>query len=125
MIFRLVAEVTAVVHCAFIAFVVFGGFLTWRRARLILLHVSAVAWGFGAVLIGLECPLTHLENWGRRNYGGTELPSTGFIDHYLTGVIYPENAVSLVQALVLCVVLTSWVGVALQQRRTVTATAQF
>ncbi|AWK76962.1 hypothetical protein CBI38_36215 (plasmid) [Rhodococcus oxybenzonivorans] len=121
MIFRMVADLTAVLHFTFLAFVVVGGFLAWRWPRLILLHALAVVWGFSTVLTGLGCPLTYLENWARRNAGDAELPSTGFIDYYLTGVIYPENAVALVRALVLCAVLTSWLGFALQRRRHVAA----
>lgn len=117
MIFRIVAELTAVVHFAFIAFVVAGGFLAWRWPYLILLHIPATAWGFGALLLGLGCPLTDLENWGRRRAGGAELSSSGFIDHYLTGVIYPESAVGLVRVLVLGAVVTSWVGMALRHQR--------
>src|SRR5690606_32478582 len=74
-------------------------------------HLAAVVWGFGSVLVGYDCPLTHLENWARRSAGTAELPSTGFIDHYLTGVVYPEDSVELIRLLVAAVVLLSWAGV--------------
>lgn len=118
MLYRLVADVTMVVHFVFVGYVVAGGFLAWRWPRTVWLHAAAVAWGFGGVLIGYDCPLTHLENWGRREAGGAELPTSGFIDHYLTGVIYPESALALVQAGVAALVLTSWAGLALRRRRT-------
>lgn len=50
-----------------------------RRAR-VRGHV-----GLGSVVVGFECPLTHAENWARQRAGETGLPSSGFIDHYLTG----------------------------------------
>ncbi|MFD3507962.1 DUF2784 domain-containing protein [Nocardia sp. NPDC058666] len=116
--FRVLADVLAVTHVAFIAYVVFGGFLAWRWPRTIGLHALAVAWGFGTVLIGFHCPLTYAENWARRQAGVSELPEAGFIDHYLTGVIYPDSSVGLMRALAAVTVLVSWVGyVRLHQRR--------
>ncbi|MFD3701684.1 DUF2784 domain-containing protein [Nocardia sp. NPDC058658] len=116
--FRVLADVLAVTHVAFIAYVVAGGFLAWRWPRTIGLHALAVAWGFGTVLIGFHCPLTFAENWARRQAGVSELPEAGFIDYYLTGVIYPDSAVGLVRALAALTVLVSWLGYArLHQRR--------
>ncbi|MFE1593481.1 DUF2784 domain-containing protein [Nocardia sp. NPDC058705] len=116
--FRVLADVLAVTHVAFIAYVVAGGFLAWRWPRTIGLHALAVAWGFGTVLIGFHCPLTFAENWARRQAGVSELPEAGFIDYYLTGVIYPDSAVGLVRALAALAVLVSWLGYArLHQRR--------
>lgn len=108
--YRLLTDLVVVAHLAFVAYVVIGGFLAWRWRRTIWLHVAAVAWGFSTVLVGIDCPLTHLENWSRRQAGMDGLPSTGFIDHYLTGVIYPEHAVGLVRLLVVACVLVSWIG---------------
>ncbi|WP_442791046.1 DUF2784 family protein [Nocardia sp. NBC_01327] len=34
----------------------------------------------------------------------------GFIDHYITGVLYPRSALDLVRVLVAVCVLASWVG---------------
>ena len=110
MAYRLLTDLVVVVHLAFVGYVVVGGFIAWRWRRTIWLHVAAVAWGFGTVLIGVDCPLTHLENWSRRQAGMAGLPPSGFIDHYLTGVIYPEHAVGLVRLLVVACVLVSWIG---------------
>ena len=116
--YRLLVDLTVVAHLAFLAYLVLGGFLAWRWRRTIWLHIPVVAWGFSAVLIGIECPLTHLESWARSESGMAGLPSSGFIDHYLTGVIYPENALGLVRLLVLTFVLGSWIGyVVTGQRR--------
>nr|WP_198428346.1 DUF2784 domain-containing protein [Nocardia bovistercoris] len=115
--FRLAADLTAAAHFAFIAYVVVGGFLAWRWPRTIWAHLVAVGWGFGTIVAGYDCPLTHLEDWARRRAGEAGLPSSGFIDHYLTGVIYPESALGLVRALVAVCVVASWVGFALLRRR--------
>ena len=110
MFYLALASVVVAVHLAFIAYVVVGGFVASRYRRSIVLHACAVAWGCASILVGIDCPLTALETWARVRGGGTALPSSGFIDHYLTGVIYPDSAVSAVRLLVASTVVVSWVG---------------
>lgn len=110
MLFRALADVTVVVHLAFIAYVVAGGFLAWRFPRTIWLHLCAAAWGFASIAVGIDCPLTALENWARIHAGASALPSTGFIAHYLTGVVYPESALGVVRLLAAIAVVFSWGG---------------
>ncbi|MDJ0394948.1 DUF2784 domain-containing protein [Rhodococcus sp. G-MC3] len=117
MLYRALADVTVVVHLAFVAYVVVGGFLAWRYKRTIWLHACCAAWGFASIVVGIDCPLTALESWARVQGGGTALPSTGFIDLYLTGVIYPESALGAVTVLAACAVVVSWVGFALLRSR--------
>ncbi|MBF6191461.1 DUF2784 domain-containing protein [Nocardia implantans] len=117
MLYRLLADATAVTHFAFVAYVVVGGFLAWRFGRTIWLHLLAVCWGFSTIVFGFDCPLTHLENWARERAGEQRLPSSGFIDHYLTGVIYPESALGLVRATVAALVVASWLGYVSALRR--------
>ncbi|MEU7632534.1 DUF2784 domain-containing protein [Nocardia sp. NPDC049220] len=116
MLYRLLADATAVTHFAFVAYVVVGGFVAWRLARTIWLHLIAACWGLGSVALGFECPLTDLENWARVRAGEARLPSSGFIDHYITGVLYPEDALGLVRALVAVLVVASWTGYAWTRR---------
>lgn len=120
--YRLLADATVVVHLLFVVYVVIGGFLAWRWRRTIVVHVPAAVWGVGAVAFGITCPLTHLENWARMRAGESGLPPSGFIDHYLTGVIYPESALGLVRLLVLASIIVSWVGYAVLRRRAPAAT---
>ncbi|MEU5843907.1 DUF2784 domain-containing protein [Rhodococcus sp. NPDC047139] len=110
MAFRVVADLTAFVHLLFVLYVAFGGFLAWRWPRTIVAHVAAVLWGGASVAVGFDCPLTAAENWARRNAGEEGMPASGFIDHYLTGVIYPESALGAVRMLVAVAVVLSWAG---------------
>ncbi len=107
--YRVLADGIAVLHMMFLLYVMFGGFIAWRWPRTILLHLVAVGWGIASVVLGLECPLTDAENWARHQAGERGLPPTGFIDNYLTGVIYPESALGLVRGLVAVLVIVSWV----------------
>lgn len=117
MVYRVVGEAAMLAHFLFVAYVMLGGFLAWRWPRTIWLHVVAVAWGFSAVGIGFDCPLTDLENWARRNAGQAGLPPSGFIDHYLTGVVYPEDQVLLARTVLVVCVFASWIGFVWLRRR--------
>ncbi len=107
----MLVDVVLVAHFAFLAYLVAGGFLAWRWTWrwTIALHALAVGWGLAIVAFALNCPLTWAENWARGRAGEPE-PTRGFIDRYLTGVIYPARYVDLVRIAVALVVLVSWIG---------------
>lgn len=116
MLYRALADLVVVVHLGFIAFVVVGGFLAWRWPRVLWLHLPVVAWALTIVVFSVECPLTPLENHlrhlaGQRGYSG------GFIDHYLTGVLYPGRFIVLARALVAAAVLLAYAGLLVRHRR--------
>lgn len=117
MAYRVLADVAMVVHFGYLAYLVLGGFLVWRWPRTIWLHLVAVAWAAFQVLIGIDCPLTYVEDWAREQAGQGGLPEYGFIDHYLTGVIYPEDLLVLMQTLVVVAVAVSWLGFILRRGR--------
>ncbi|MEQ9004986.1 MAG: DUF2784 domain-containing protein [Pseudomonadales bacterium] len=90
MLARLAADLTLIVHAAFVAAVVLGGvaWLRWRWAPW--LHLPMAAWGAWVEIAGRLCPLTVIENRlreaaGSAGYGG------GFIEHYLLAALYPEG----------------------------------
>jgi hypothetical protein len=107
MAYRLLADVTMVVHFAFLAYVVAGGFLALRWPRLIWPHLLAAGWGLSTLVFHLHCPLTWLEDWSRRRAGGSGL-SHGFIDTYLTGIVYPQRYTAVLQLLGAAIVAVSW-----------------
>lgn len=90
MAWRLLADLVVGVHSAFIAFVVAGGFLTWRWPRLGWIHVPAAAWGTLIELAGWICPLTPLENHLRHRAGDAGYAG-GFIEHYVIPIVYPAG----------------------------------
>jgi Protein of Unknown function (DUF2784) len=114
---RVVADAAMVAHFSFLAYLAVGGFLAWRWPRTLWAHLGTALYGLFNVLVGWPCPLTHLEDWGRTGAGEATLPATGFIDHYLAGVVYPQEHETVAQGLVAAVVLVSWVGFAHRRRR--------
>jgi hypothetical protein len=114
--YRLLAELLMLLHFGFLAYVALGGFLAWWRPLLLVPHAIAAAWGAVTATIGIPCPLTAWEDAARRRAGGQGL-SRGFVDTYLTGVVYPEEHLRVVQLLVAAIVLASWTGFVLRRRR--------
>ena len=112
--YRVLADSVMLVHFGFLAFVVFGGFLSWRWPRLIWVHLAAASWGLATVVFSIRCPLTDVEDWARERAGEARLSGTGFIDHYIENVLYPERYTALLQALAAATVLVSWVGYVLR-----------
>ncbi len=98
MAYRVLAEIVLVLHFCFVIFVVLGGLLVLRRRRLAWLHVPAVVWGILIEFLWWACPLTTLEN-SLRQLGGEAGYETGFIDYYVSAVLYaplsPEMRITL------------------------------
>lgn len=124
--YRALADFVAVVHIAFVAFVVFGGLLVLRHPRLTWLHLPAAAWGVMIELAGWVCPLTPLENAFRMR-GGEAGYSGGFIEHYLLPVLYPVGLTRGIQLVLGGIVLAlnlAVYGLLLARRRAVTTNHQ-
>jgi hypothetical protein len=90
MIYNLAATAIALVHLAFIAFVLFGAFFLLKWPWLIWVHLPSAVWGVAIELFGWWCPLTKWENYfleraGRAGYAG------GFVSHYIMPIIYPAG----------------------------------
>ncbi len=95
---RLLADLVFVVHFAFIVFVVAGGWIVLRRPRLAWLHLPAVIWGALIEFFGWICPLTPMEVFLLRQSGAAGY-SGGFIERYLSPVIYPDGLTPAMQIL--------------------------
>jgi hypothetical protein len=90
MIWSLLADALVIAHFAFTAFVIFGGFLTWRWPLVAFAHVPALAWGIWVEVSSSICPLSPLENYLRAR-GGEAGYAGGFLAHYLEGILYPAG----------------------------------
>ncbi len=99
------ADLVVGVHFAFILFALLGAALLVRWPRLVALHLPALAWGTWIEVSGNICPLTPIEI-ALREAAGRQGYSGGFIDHYLTPVIYPEGLTRGTQWLLAAILVT-------------------
>lgn len=94
MIYRLLADITLLLHLCFIVFVIFGGLLVLRRRFVLWLHLPALVWGILIEFFGITCPLTTLENY-LRGLGGEAGYEGGFIEHYVSTLVYWQMTVEI------------------------------
>jgi hypothetical protein len=90
MIYRVLADLILVTHFAFAVFTVLGGLLVLRWRPVLWAHLASLLWGVVIQWANWTCPLTPLENrlreaGGQAGYGG------GFVEHYVSTVLYPES----------------------------------
>jgi len=116
--YDLLADLLLLVHGAFVLFVIAGGLLVLRWARVAWLHLPAAVWGAGIEFTGGICPLTPIEQTWRRAAGGTGYQG-GFIEHYVTAALYPAGLTHTVQVGLGLMVLAvnGWVYRTLWRRR--------
>lgn len=102
------------VHMLFVAFVVFGGFLAWMAPWVLVPHLGTAAWGARMAAFRPACPLSTMENWGRRGAGVDQLDKAGFVAHYFENRVYPARWARRVEIGVGTLVLGSWIGLSLR-----------
>ena len=96
MLLSLLADLVLAVHAMFLLFVVLGGLLVLWKPRIAWVHIPCAMWGAWVELVGWICPLTPLEvdlriRAGEVGYGG------GFIERYVTAVLYPQGLTREIQ----------------------------
>ena len=96
MLYRLAADLIVVLHLGFVVFVVGGGLLALKWRRLAYIHIPAALWGAWIEFAGWICPLTPLENH-LRGLAGDAGYAGGFIEHYITKVLYPAGLTPAIQ----------------------------
>ena len=79
-----------------------GGMFRWPDIAFV--HIPAVVWGTLTGINSWVCPLTPLEQ-KLRLAAGEEGYSGGFIEHYITPLIYPEGLTPEIQLLLTLLVV--------------------
>jgi hypothetical protein len=97
-LYLVLADLTLVVHAAFVAFVVFGLLLIWigwlRRWNFVrnfwfrLAHLAAIGVVAAESLISFVCPLTTWEDRLRMLAGGEQRYQESFVQHWLHPVLF-------------------------------------
>ena len=88
--YELAANLTLIIHFAFILFVIFGALLFFITTKIIFIHIPTFIWGSYIELTNSICPLTYLENWFLHKANLTTY-SEGFIQNYLVPIVYPVS----------------------------------
>lgn len=90
MLYKLLADLTVLMHLAFILFVVLGGLFVLRWKKVMWVHIPIAIWGVVVEYFDILCPLTPLENHFRELSGNVTY-ETGFIEQYIIPVMYPAG----------------------------------
>ncbi|MFQ5582214.1 MAG: DUF2784 domain-containing protein [Mariprofundaceae bacterium] len=110
MLYRIAADMTVVLHFAFVLFAVLGGLLVLKWWHCIWLHVPTFIWAALVMFTGWICPLTPLEIWLRQQ-GGEASYHSSFIEHYILPVLYPTALTRELQVFLGIMVLIVNLGV--------------
>ena len=96
---KLIADLLVIGHLAFILFAFLGGILALKWRWIIWGHLPSAAWAALIEFCGWICPLTYLENSLRSRHSGGAY-ETGFVEHYLIPILYPEGLTRPIQVAV-------------------------
>lgn len=110
MLYRFLADATAVIHLLFVLFVALGGLFVLRWRKIVWLHVPAAVWGTLVEVMNWICPLTTWEESFRIRAGMSGY-SEGFLAHYIYRLIYPPGLTRGVQLAIAVFVLAVNVSV--------------
>lgn len=121
-LWRWLADLVLVTHAAYVLFVVGGQALIvigwirgweWTRGRVFrLLHLVAIGLVMLEAWLGINCPLTILENFLRFQAGATAYENS-FIGHWLRWVIFyaaPEWIFALIYTVFTALVILTWLA---------------
>jgi len=117
MIYRVLADLVAIVHGALLVFFLIGGFLAWKWRRVIWAHLFVGVWNLSIVILDFGCPVTALEKHLRRE-GGEQPYAAGFIQHYVDGTVYPAGYTWVAEKVGFALLVISYVGLYFVSRRT-------
>ena len=108
MFYEIAANLIALIHFAFLSFVIFGAFLGRSSRFWRYLHLGCMVYGVLIEVFYWYCPLTYLEQYLREKAGQSTYTEP-FIAHYLNRLIYldvPQWSLILAAVVVLGVNLT-------------------
>ena len=110
MIYKLLADLTVLIHFLWILFLISGSIAGRRHRWARNLHISGLVLAFFIEIFGWYCPLTHMEVWLRSMHEPSMGYKGGFIIHYMERLIYIELPRSLIVILtILLCLLNLWI----------------
>ncbi|MBL7174902.1 MAG: DUF2784 domain-containing protein [Desulfobacteraceae bacterium] len=88
MAFRIMADLTLIVHFFWILFLILGFVFALTRSKIALLHMAGLLFTLILNLVGWYCPLTYLENYLYALNDPRSAYTGSFIINYLQHIIY-------------------------------------
>ena len=88
MTYKILADLTVVLHLAWIIFLFVGAFWGMRHRWVKVFHLFALGFAFLIQTLDWYCPLTHLEVYFRARYNPATSYAGDFIIQYLEQVVY-------------------------------------
>ena len=88
MTYKILADLTVVLHLAWIVFLFIGAYWGVRHHWVKVLHLFALGFAFLIQILDWYCPLTHLEAFLRSRHNPSTSYAGYFIIQYLEQVVY-------------------------------------
>ena len=98
MVYRILADITIVVHFFWILFLIFGIFFALKRSKIAFLHMAGLFFSLVLNFFGWYCPLTYIENYLYVAIRSNAYYTGSFITTYLNHLIYldlPERYIRI------------------------------
>lgn len=96
MFYRILADITVLIHFLWIIFLFLGAFWGIKNKAVKIFHIFGLIFAFVIQIFGWYCPLTHLEVWLRSKHNPALSYTGSFIIHYVEKIVYIELSRSLV-----------------------------
>lgn len=99
MLFRIIADITVLIHFALILFILYGFVLTvagfwikgfWERFWFRTIHLAGILVVAGLAATNRYCPITIFENMMRSRHDPDTVYPGSFIVHYVERLVYPD-----------------------------------
>jgi hypothetical protein len=88
MIYKVLADLTVVLHSLWITFLFLGALWGVRSRRVKIFHLSGLGFAILIQVFDWYCPLTHLEVYLRARHNPTTSYAGDFVVQYLERVVY-------------------------------------
>ncbi len=117
--YRILADITVILHFLWILFLLFGAFLGIRRRGIKIIHISGLVFALVLQVFSWYCPLTYLEVWLRARHDPASAYAGSFIIHYVEKLVYLDISRTLLFAVTLLIcALNVWIYGKTGTRRT-------
>jgi hypothetical protein len=96
MFFKVLADITVLVHFLWIVFLFFGAIWGRKNRTVKTFHLAGLAFAFIIQIFDWYCPLTHLEFWLRGKHNPNLTYTGSFIIYYVEKIIYIEISPTII-----------------------------